>query len=355
MVPRPSRLRSVARYTAVALVAAAVSLLPITPIAGARAVDNGTIGIRPQFESDFFRVTLAPGSDVAATALVSNKSDVPVTLLNYPADAISTPQGSFALAERTDERTGVGAWVTLPAEEITVQPRSELAVPFRLSVPIGVTPGDYAGGIIIESPPVASTTSGGDVPFQFQVIQRQGVRIYLSVDGTATPALGDGLLTWQRSGSTITFTLPIENTGNITLHPTATLALSSWMGKDTTLSFTTPEILLPGARLDLVATLTDASILHIGNAEATLVSEVGSQTVRTSLVYAPWWVIVLAVLALLAGILGIWRTIASVRRTRRTLPGVSPPGGTRSPSVQPEDVSVASAVAPGPDRPFASG
>ncbi len=72
-----------------------IALYPAGP---ATAVDNGALGIRPATESDFFHISLFPGAAIDATAIVSNHTAIPATLLTYPVDAQTTPQGGFALA-----------------------------------------------------------------------------------------------------------------------------------------------------------------------------------------------------------------------------------------------------------------
>ncbi|KFF60843.1 hypothetical protein JF66_01695 [Cryobacterium sp. MLB-32] len=293
--------------------------------APATAVDDGTLGIRPELESDFFHINLAPGAAIDANAIVSNHSAEAVTLLNYAVDGQSTPQGAFALAAQSDARTGVGAWVSLGAESITVPANSQLTVPFRLSVPATATPGDYAGGVIIESAPVQgeTTNSGGDASVRLDVIQRQGVRIYLAVAGTAVPTLTHGDLGWTVSNDTVTFTLPITNTGNTILHPTAVLDISSWIGATANIDFATPESILPGATLDLQANLTGAPFLQAGTAEAALASDAGDTRVSTSFVYAPWWFVLASALILAAIAFGIWRILLFVRRARRAFAQVA--------------------------------
>jgi hypothetical protein len=301
-----------------ALMMAALALAILATAGPATAVDNGTLGIRPANESDFFHLSLYPGAATDATAIVSNHTQTPVTLLNYPVDGQSSPQGAFALASRSEPRTGVGAWVKLEAEQITVPANSELKVPFRITVPAGTPPGDYAGGLIIQSPPVQGKTSTvkKDTAVRLDIIQRQGVRIYLKVAGTAVKALQHGDLSWQQTGGTLTFTLPVHNTGNTILHPRASLDVSGWIGANTQVKFDTPEIVLPGANLDLHARLTAAPLVQAGSAEATLTSEAGTGHARTSLIYAPWALIAIGLLALAAALYGVWRTARFIRRAR---------------------------------------
>ncbi|GEP27889.1 DUF916 domain-containing protein [Cryobacterium levicorallinum] len=329
-LPRTRRTERTARPLTILVVLLAAALLAPVGLAlampqSAQAIDDGTLGIRPQLESDFFHIVLAPGAAIDATAIVSNYTDAAVTLLNYAVDGQSTPQGAFALAAQADTRAGVGAWVALDAEEITVPANSDLAVPFRLTVPVGTTPGDYAGGLIIQSPPVQgeTTTGNGDAALRLDVIQRQGVRIYLTVDGTASATLAHGDLSWERSGDSITFALPITNTGNTILFPVTELSIDSAIGVNDSLSFNTPESILPGATLTLRAVLTELPLIQAGTARATLQSDAGAETVSTSLVYLPWWIIAVAVLVPLLLAFASWRTTRFIRRARQAIAQVA--------------------------------
>jgi hypothetical protein len=313
--PRPRRALNTALMTA------ALALCLLAGSGPVAAVDNGALGIRPANESDFFHISLYPGAALEATAIVTNHTQTAVTLLNYPVDATSTPQGAFALANQDEPRPGVGGWVQLAKDHITVAANSELKVPFRISVPPGTPPGDYAGGLIIQSPPVQGKTStvDGDTAVRLDVIQRQGVRIYLNVAGTAASTLKHGDLSWQKDGDTLTFTLPLNNTGNTILHPSATLDVSSWLGANTQLKFDTPESMLPGSALELHARLTQAPAIQSGTATATLTSEAGTEHSETSVVYAPWPLLVAGLFLVLAVAYSAWRTARFVRRARHAI------------------------------------
>lgn len=300
---------------------AALALCLLAGSGPVAAVDNGALGIRPANESDFFHMSLYPGAALEATAIVTNHTQTAVTLLNYPVDATSTPQGAFALANQDEPRPGVGGWVQLANDHITVAANSELKVPFRISVPAGTPPGEYAGGLIIQSPPVQGKTStvDGDTAVRLDVIQRQGVRIYLNVAGTAVSTLKHGDLSWQQTGDTLTFTVPLNNTGNTILHPSATLDVSSWLGANTQLKFDTPESMLPGSALELHARLTQAPAIQSGTAEATFTSEAGTEHSETSVIYAPWPLLVAGLFLVLALAYGAWRTARFVRRARHAI------------------------------------
>ena len=317
IIPRPRPHGSLA----MAMVMGVLALALLATAGPAAAIDNGTLGIRPSNESDFFHLSLYPGAATDATAIISNHTDAAVTLLTYPVDGQSSPQGTFALASRTDPRASIGAWVRLDAAQVTVPANSDLKVPFRLSVPADTPPGDYAGGLIIQSPPVEGKTSivSGDTAVRLDVVQRQGVRIYLNVAGTALKSVKLGDLSWKQAGDTVVFTLPVRNTGNTILHPTGTLALSGGIGANTDLNFHAPESILPGESLDLEARLAQAPPIQAGTADATITSEAGTDHAQADVVYAPWLLLGIGLLLLAVVIYGIWRAARFVRRARRAM------------------------------------
>ncbi len=255
----------------------------------AAAVEGGGFGIRPATESDFFYISLFPGSAIDATAIASNQTAIPVTLLTYVVDALTTPQGGFGLASQSDTRQGVGAWVHLSNAEIVVPARSEVEIPFRLMVPVGTPAGEYAGGVVIQSPIAqGQTSSGGDTAFRLDTIMRLGVRIYLTVAGTAINSLSYGALSWQQSEGGVTFSLPVRNTGNTTQQPSGSLELNSFVGSDIQLKFERIESLLPGATVTMRAHQTSAPIAQAGKARAFITAKAGTHLAEVNVFYAPW-------------------------------------------------------------------
>ena len=298
---------------ALVLCVAAASML--ASASSARAANNGAVSLKPADENDFFRFSLVAGAAEQATAIARNETATFTTLQRYAVDGTATPNGTFVLAAQTATRTGVGAWVKLDATPLVLPAHSESRIPFTLSVPVGTPPGDYAGGLIVQTPPQlgeASAMGNGDT-LQMSTVQRIGVRIYLTVAGTALPALRPGALTWQRSGDTINFALPVHNTGNTIVHPVATLGVKSEMGVNTQLTFSTPESVLPGGSLTLHATLSQLPLFQQGTATATLPSEAGVSRSTAELAFAPWgwmalWMLGVAAIAYLT-----WRVARFVR------------------------------------------
>ncbi len=269
----------------------------------AQAVDNGALGVRPATEADSFHLDAAAGTTLEEIALVKNGTSSPVTLLTYVVDGTTNPQGLLSLGSQDSTSIGLGLWTTLTTPSITVPPMTEKEVPFSINIPVGTTPGDYIGGLIIQAPTqtgqVSSDANG--TPVRIDVVNRQGVRIMLNVAGQAVTKLDAGALSWAQSGDDVTVTLPVTNSGNTTLNPRGSVVLASAVGANTTLAFTTPDSIFPGATVELHATLSPAAFIQIGTITAEVTSAAPAITQSTSFVNIPWWIIVgaVAILALI--------------------------------------------------------
>lgn len=171
-----------------------------------------------------------------------------------------------------------------------VPANSDADVHFQLTVPRGTPPGEYAGGIIIQSPPVEGETSSssGGTQVKLNVIQRQGVRIYLTVAGTPVNSLTYGKLNWKQTGNDVVFTLPLRNTGNTIEHPSGSLDLKSAIGSEIHLELDRIESLLPGATVELHGRQANAPLFQAGIAHALVTAEAGVEHAQVNVFYAPW-------------------------------------------------------------------
>lgn len=281
----------------------------------AAAADSTNYGIRPADAANHFIMELAPGAASKHTAIVINRSNKRVTFKVYPADALTTEQGGFALRSRDEPQVGVGQWAKLPFETVTISAGSQREVPFRLTVPTAATPGDYAGGIILEAPPREGTPGevGDQTAVQLNVVERVGVRVYLKVSGTARADLSAGPLSATDQDGAIAFTLPITNTGNVILKPVVTAAVRAKVGGSTDLTFTHVESLLPGQTATMRATWQDPPSFVWARVDAVVRHEGGAERAQTDIRRVP---VVPAAIITAASLLALWLTARAVRMVR---------------------------------------
>ena len=294
-------------------------------VAPAMAVDNGTIGIHPSSESDFFHLNLVPGAAQDSAAVITNRTAAEITVLTYPVDAVSTSKGDFAFAGREEPRAQVASWIALPSATVVVPAHGEARVPFRVTVPLGAEPGDYAGGIIMQSPTEVGKTSSNSTGAvtRIDVVQRQGVRIYLKVAGTASRQLSLGSLSWVKSDNGFDFSLPIRNAGNTILRPRATLSMPSVLGGTRKLVFETPIALLPGASAVLQTKIAAPAPVEFATASAVVESEGPTRAASVEVRFAAWQLVAACVAGLLLVLLLSWRIARFVHRARLALKRVA--------------------------------
>lgn len=316
--------------------APAWALIAFLVSAPAGAVESAGLGIRPQGPGDWFRFQALPGEIVEETAVVQNKTNERVRLLLYAVDATITPQGGFALKERPEPKTGVGAWLSLDSGTLTVSPHSEERVPFRMTIPAGTEPGDYAGGIVIEKEPQQGTPQevGKELAVQFNVVERMGVRIYLGVAGKAVRKLAAGALEWRRKGTDIEFRIGVRNQGNVQIVPEGTLRLTGRGAPGEALRMRGPEALFPSSRGTLTAVWRNPPSFALVTAVAS-VSYGGPAPVRAeaSVRIVPWPAAAILLVVLVLAALGVFRGVRFWRKARVAIRAVE--AGERTPARTP--------------------
>jgi hypothetical protein len=312
----------VLRILALAALVAGAALLGVVPAASpAGALETNTLGITPVGEADNFHLELLPGEEMERRAVITNRTDDAHHVRVYPVDATVTAQGGFALGERDAPRNGVSAWLQLPVSELTLAPHSSTPLPFRLTVPADATPGDHAGGIVLETDPKGQPQDLGDnFAVQLNLVERIGVRVYLTVAGEAVRTLGVGKLTWERTGDGIRFQLPVTNTGNVHLTPEGELRLRGFRMPSDALRMSRVETLLPGSTVTLSALWHHPPFVADGTATALVRS--GDNKGAQSSVHLRLLPLLPAV-GLLIGLgavgLGLWRLTGFVRKARAAL------------------------------------
>ena len=149
----------------------------------AQAISFAGLGIRPAYPEpsqpltrSWFIYQLASGESKDDAVVVSNNSPRRIKAKLYAVDATTTKDGAFALLGEKDSQQGIGVWVKLAADEISLATGEEKIVPFKITLPATIKAGDYLGGVVAED-----STVRGDKGIN--MVTRVGVRIYETVPG----------------------------------------------------------------------------------------------------------------------------------------------------------------------------
>lgn len=149
------------------------ALLPAV-VASAVPVENESFGIVPDPEQvegldrGTFAIPLEDGAIFEDAVRVYNRTDQPIELVVYAADARAGVDGSISVDLRGSRPEGVGAWIELSQEELHLLPRGESIVKFRITVG-STSPMPDFGAIVVEN-----TARGvrSDLPQRLHVVVR---------------------------------------------------------------------------------------------------------------------------------------------------------------------------------------
>ncbi len=164
------------------------ALMPVFTFTAAvntqEAAGNSGIAVGPNSEnydpkeiytkSSFIKV-LKPGDSFQSSISISNFDPEEKRLLVDPED-YSSANGSFSFTDQED-LSGVGNWIKLDSNEVTVPGKKMVNVGFKLTVPTDVKSGEYAGVVAVKEAPKGPQGSG------LNVVSRVGVRFYITIPG----------------------------------------------------------------------------------------------------------------------------------------------------------------------------
>jgi hypothetical protein len=294
------------------------------------SVSPGSGSDEPERTSFTFEVF--PGQVLDDTVTITNQTDEPMDFVLWSGDGYNTEDGAFAIYGEEVEPSDTGAWVELPVDTLTVNPRSRADIPFQIRVPENAEPGDHAGGIAALNTESSEQIEGQDA--DLDILRAVGSRVYIRVAGELRQALdirdvkvsGTQPIIPFLSGGEATVEYEVVNTGNIRLAPETIAELDGPFG----LSLKTGKPvqlreLLPGSSITVRQEWDD--VPPLGRLTARLSATGGeAQITREHTLWAIPWLLILVIIGLTAGFI--------VRRLRRRRGGPEGPAG--SPAVRRE-------------------
>lgn len=169
-----------------------------------------------------YTFAVEPGDRLEDALVVVNNGSAPVDLALYAADAFTTAAGQLDLRTRDHAPSGVGAWLRMDVQAISLDPGESAEIPFTIAVPGDADAGDHMGGIIT----TPASSSNGSEPER-----RIAVRVHLRVGHGFGPSLSIEDLSVDYAGSplgaglaTVTYTL--RNTGDTILAAEQSIAVA---------------------------------------------------------------------------------------------------------------------------------
>ena len=205
------------------------------PARDAAAQSPLAFGIQPTQEPrngaetrPYFIFALDAGAQANDWVSVTNNGADPVTLNLYPADGITSINGSTAFAAAGEIRHNTGSWLHADIASLLVPPGEAVVVPFHVQVPADAQPGDHVAGWVVEAPPRPGDAGGVGA----SVTERAGVAVVVTVPGVTESALLLGQICLNQETGSNYFETPIRNDGNVLTKAEGILVLDTEDGEE---------------------------------------------------------------------------------------------------------------------------
>ncbi len=215
----------------------------------------------------YFVFDSRPGTILHNRVRVTNSGTATGTAILYAVDATTGQTSGTVYLSHNDVRRDVGAWITLRMQSITLAPGQSRIVPFQVTTPKIVRPGQHVGGIVAESMMPESASQSNSLQIQIQNLTILAVQVNLPgaqlEQLVATGIQPGGANNYQ------TLLVGLRNTGTMMLKPHGTLQVTDAQGS---LLQTLPlklDTFLPQTAIDYPVYLQKKA-LGVGSYRATL-------------------------------------------------------------------------------------
>lgn len=208
----------------------------ITAAAGGSvgAISAGGIGGRPANPDpanprtqSIFIMTLDRGESKNDTVRVVNGTDAEQTIQVYAVDGMVTNTGAYTCRQEGDPRTGLGGWIRLEKNEVTLSANSSVDVDFTVQLPENANVGEHNGCIVFQTASQGAAKGGG-----VNIQMRQALRVVATVPGELHREVSLDSFSASMGDSVPRYSLSIKNVGNVSVDTDVKVTLISLFGKE---------------------------------------------------------------------------------------------------------------------------
>lgn len=181
----------------------------------------------------YFVFDTRPAATVRGAVRVVNEGDRAGRVRLFAVDAVTGETTGAVYRARQDPRRGVGAWLSLPVNRLTLAPGQSRVVRFGLEVPTDARPGHHLGGIVAENATVktANRRRIGPGSFRIDVRNLSIVAVQANLPGRRVENLQ---LTGVEAGPAEgfqTLLIGMRNEGNRLIEGTGSVAIGDESGE----------------------------------------------------------------------------------------------------------------------------
>jgi hypothetical protein len=266
---------------------------------------------------------------------VFNLGNEVLTFHVYPTDAVNGTDGEFSFLPFDEPSTGLGSWVTVAQEYVTLEPGMVATIPITITIPDDASPGDHVGGVMASTSTAAATDDGTVIGLDRGV----GTRLFVRVAGPLRPELAveglavdhDGPANPLQGASDVSF--QIRNRGNVRLSGTYQLTVAGPFGiaQQVGQEIVFPEV-LPGQSIPVTTRVEDIPTLGWVSAEVALTASGSDGAAASDKVSATALALPIVLILLVLLVVLFLLTARRIRRHRLAESGSVP--------AEPADVAV---------------
>ncbi len=166
-----------------------------------------------------FQLAVAPGRTLSDTVAAINVSKTASVRLKVAIDEATTPASGAGITFITTRLT-LARWLRITTTQLTVGPQQYTIIPFQLTVPATVSPGEYAGAITVTNERPVLVKQGKSTS---RVFLSNRCDILLRVTGQASAGLAITQAAVAGSSKQPALQLAVKNTGTVIDYPLSTV------------------------------------------------------------------------------------------------------------------------------------
>jgi hypothetical protein len=260
-----------------------------------------------------FELFANPGDVVSEKIRIRNESDFPATYAIIIEDFSSSGEEGHVVIEEEggDSNYSLAKWIEPAVTQILLQPNEEQSINFNINIPRDAEPGGHYASILFAS-------NVETLPGTASVSQRIGNLVLLRVSGNVSE--NANITTFEAPTNSqkgpVTFTLRLNNEGNVHVRPKGTIIITNFFGKKVEELPLQGANVLPGATRRMETTWEKDGLF--GAYTATLVATYGQQnlplTAATKFNVVSTSAMIFAVVALVSAFVLILSLISGRKR-----------------------------------------
>ncbi len=199
---------------------------------------------------------------------VTNSGTAKGSVSLYPVDATTGQTSGAVYLNQNDPRKDVGAWITLGTQQLTLNAGQSQIVPFQVTIPNAVRPGQHLGGIVAENL-TQSNSSQSNSAIQINVKNLTIIAVQVNLPGTTVEQMAaSGIKAGGQNGYQ-QLLIGLSNTGTDMLKPSGTLQIADAQGKVIKNFSLSLDTFLPQTAINYPVTITGQGLAP-GNYQAML-------------------------------------------------------------------------------------